>query len=113
MRLNILNKTGLLTDSDRKQPLEHGCEYFTFKTSIDLSEPIKMIPYGNIKVCSLKQYSEDIANFISWWTSNIMDDLNGFSGFHNCEFVLIDCVIESSNKEYTSEEKSLWFDEKS
>jgi hypothetical protein len=46
MRINVLNKPGMLTDEDRKQPLEHGCDHFTFKSCLDLSEPVQIIPYG-------------------------------------------------------------------
>jgi hypothetical protein len=67
-RLNILNKVGLLTEEDRKEPLHHGCDWFTFKTCLDLSEPIKVIPYGTRTEVSLEMYSRDIASFICWWT---------------------------------------------
>lgn len=47
--LNIFGKEGYLTEEERKKPLEHGCEYFTFKTCIDLSEPIIVTQYGTSK----------------------------------------------------------------
>lgn len=87
--MNILNKSGFLTDEDRKEPLERGCEYFTFKTNLDLSIPIKVIPHGIRNEYSIDQYSKDLASFISFWTHFIAKDLNGFSGFNNVKFELI------------------------
>ena len=86
--INILNKQGMLTEEDRKQPLEHGCNRFAFKTCIDLSEPIQVIPYGTSKKHSLQHYSQDVSAFMVWWTNMVMKDLNGFSGFHNVKFVV-------------------------
>lgn len=96
--INILNKEGYLTNEDRKQPIEHGCDYFTFKTCIDLSEPIKVIPYGNLKEYELNKYSIDIASFICWWTNFVHCDLNGFSGFNNLKFELIGFeIVKNAN----------------
>ena len=88
-KINILNKVGLLTAEDRKAPLEHGCEYFTFKTCLDLSEPIKVIPYGRLDKYPFQEYSRDVASFICWWTHFVQKDLNGFSGFHNIKWELV------------------------
>lgn len=85
-KINILNKAGLLTAEDRKEKLQHGCDYFIFETCLDLSEPIKVIPYGNINEVSLQIYSRDVARFISWWTIFVFKDLNGFSGFNGVKF---------------------------
>ena len=85
-RINILNKTGLLSEKDRKAPLEHGCDYFMFKTCLDLSEPIQVIPYGNSSQVPAHIYARNIASFICWWTNFVFKDLNGFSGFHNIKF---------------------------
>lgn len=87
-KINILNKEGMLTDEDRKQPLSHGCNSFSFESCVDLSKGIDVIPYGNSKQFSLDQYSQDIASFMCWWTTNVMKDLNGFSGFSHVKFRL-------------------------
>lgn len=87
--INILNKVGLLSDEDRKEPLEHGCEHFTFKTCLDLSKPIQVIPYGNYKEFPIELYSRDVATFIAFWIHFVSKDLNGFSGFHNVKFELV------------------------
>lgn len=92
-RINILNKQGLLSDEDRKQPLEHGCDRVTFKTCIDLSEPIKVYAYGNSGEVGLQQYSRDVASFMVWWTHFVLKDLNGFSGFSNVKFELMNFKI--------------------
>lgn len=92
-KINILNKVGLLSNEDRKKKLEHGCEYFTFITCLDLSEPIEIIPYGNATEFSLDIYSRDIASFFCWWTHFVHKDLNGFSGFSNVNFVLKNFTI--------------------
>ena len=90
-RVNYLNKIGFLTKKDRKEPLEHGCEHFTFKTNLELSEPIQVTPYGDgaYKVFSSNQYSNDVASFISFWNHFVAKDLNGFAGFHNIKWELI------------------------
>ena len=87
-QINILGKKGYLTDEERKQPLEHGCDYVTFKTCLDLSKPIQVIPYGRSKFLPLDLYSRDVASFICWWTNLVHKDLNGFSGFHSLKFEL-------------------------
>jgi len=88
-KINILNKLGMLTDEDRKARLQHGCEHFTFETCLDLSKPIKVIPYGTRQEFSVQEYSRDVSSFMVWWTNNVMKDLNGFSGFHNVKFELV------------------------
>lgn len=87
-RINILNKPGMLTDVDRKQPLQHMCEHCNFETCLDLSEPIKVFVYGTRMELPVQLYTRDVASFISWWTENVLPDLNGFSGFHNIKFEL-------------------------
>lgn len=82
-KINILNKVGMLSTEDRKQPLEHGCNYFSFKTCLDLSKPIQVIPYGQATQFSVNDYANDVASFICWWTHFVQKDLNGFSGFSN------------------------------
>jgi hypothetical protein len=95
MRINILNKVGMLSDADRKMPFEHTCEHFTFKTNLDLTEVIKVIPIGHdrYKVYNIVDYSNDLATFITFWTQNVLPDLNGFSGFHNVKYDLDDFSI--------------------
>lgn len=89
MRINILNYEGLLTDEDRKKPLEHTCDNFTFVSCLDLSQPIKVIPLGNSTEFTVDDYSRDVASFISWWSYFVKRDLNGFSGFYHTQFKLI------------------------
>lgn len=89
MRNNILNKQGILSAEDRKEPLERGCDHFTFKTCLDLSKPIQVIPYGTRTEFSVESYSQDVASFISFWTHFVAKDLNGFSGFHSVKFELV------------------------
>ncbi len=85
--MNLFGGNGYLTDEQRKKPLVRGCEYVTFKTSVDLSEPIEVSSHGNFNV-SIEHYSRDLASFIAWWMSFVAKDLNGFSGFHNRKFKL-------------------------
>jgi hypothetical protein len=93
-RINILNKQGFLSDEDRKQPLEHGCEYFTFKSCLDLSKPIQVIPYGQRNFFTIDEYSTDLAIFITWWSKFVLEDLNGFAGFHNVKFEFVNFTIK-------------------
>ena len=92
-KINILNKVGMLTSEDRKEKLQHGCDDFTFETCLDLSEPIKVIPYGNPNEVSLNVYSRNVASFICWWTHFVKKDLNGFYGFHNIKFEPVGFVV--------------------
>ena len=87
-KINILNKQGMLTKEDRKEDLWHGCHTFEFKSCIDLSKGVDVIPYGRSKQFSLDQYTQDVASFMCWWTTNVMKDLNGFSGFSHVKFRL-------------------------
>lgn len=84
--MNILNREGFLTFEERKEPLEHGCNYFCFKSCVDLSEPIKVIPFGRSKEYSIQDYSSDVASFICWWTHFVHKDLNSFNGFSHVKF---------------------------
>lgn len=93
-RINICGKQELLSNEDRKKPLEHGCEYFTFETCIDLSKGVKVIPYGNMNEYPIDLYSQDLASFIVWWAHFVMRDLNGFSGFHNIKFELVNFTLK-------------------
>ena len=88
-RYNILNKKGFLTDEDRKEPLERGGEWLSFKTCLDLSKPIEVTAYGITTKVPIQRYSNDVASFIVFWKHFVMKDLNGFSGFHNVEWKLI------------------------
>lgn len=91
---NILNKSGLLTDEDVKEPFEYGGMHFTFKTNMDLSIPIKVIAYGRDGATyTLNQYSSDVANFTCYWTNVVMKKLNGFSGFYHVKFELVNFKI--------------------
>ena len=79
MAYNFLGGSGYLTDEQRKQSLTHG-NCLTFKTSIDASHTIE-VSSGIRKEISAEEYSEEVADFICWWTRNVLKDLNGFSGF--------------------------------
>lgn len=92
--INVLNKYGMLSKEDRKEKLEHGCRHFTFETCLDLSDPIRVIPYGSVTVLSIQDYSNDVASFIVWWTRMVMKDLNGFSGFGNVKFELVGFTLQ-------------------
>lgn len=96
-KINILNKQGFLSDEDRKEKLVHGCNHFTFETCLDLSEPIKVTPFGSYKKQSINNYSSDVASFIAWWTYFVKKDLNGFSGFSNIKFELVGFILVDTN----------------
>jgi len=90
-RINILNRLGMLTDSDRKEKLVHSCNFITFETCLDLSESVRISMYET--EISLDNYSRDIASFISWWNHFVKKDLNGFTGFHNVRFIPLNFKI--------------------
>lgn len=85
-RINILNKQGFLSSEDRKEPLVHTCDHFTFRTCLDLSEPVLITPLGLSKTAALDKYTQDVSMFISWWMNFVFPDLNGFSGFSGVKF---------------------------
>lgn len=91
--MNILNKQGMLSDSDRKQPLSHTSNYFTFESCLDLSIGIKVIPLDNYPTHPISRYSQDLASFMCWWNHFVMKDLNGFSDFSHVNFELIGFTI--------------------
>ena len=91
--LNVLNKVGYISDQERKLKFIHSTEDFSFHSCIDLSEPIIVIPFGEPTEVSVSVYSKNVAQFICWWTVNVMKDLNGFSGFSNIKFKLDGFVI--------------------
>lgn len=93
-RVNILNKHGMLTDEDRKERLEHGCQYFTFKSNLDLSDGIKVIPYGTWDEYPIEKYSQDVASFFCWWNMFVMEDLNGFPGMSHIKFELVGFTLK-------------------
>ena len=88
-RINILNKEGLISDLDRKQPLSHGCGSFMFESCIDLSIGVKVTPYGNSDKYLINDYSQSLASFIGWWVMNVLKDLNGFPGIDTINFELV------------------------
>lgn len=73
-KINILNKQGMLTEEDRKAPLERGLGHFTFKSCLDLSCGVDVIPYGNPQRVSIDHYSQDVASFITFWTQFVMKE---------------------------------------
>lgn len=97
-RVNILNKQGMLTSEDRKEPLEHGCNAVTFKSCLDLSQGVKVIPYTNSGKISVHQYSQDLSAFMCWWEHLVKKDLNGFSGFSHIKFELVGFELVDTNK---------------
>ena len=86
-RINVLNKEGMLTDEDRKQPFVHGCNHCTFRTNVDLSGGVKVESYAWEEM-TIDMYSQDLAAFMVYWTSQVLKDLNGFSGFGHVKFEL-------------------------
>jgi len=97
-KLNILNREGMLTDEERKQPFTHGCQYMVFETCLDLSCGVKIIPYGTTKQLSVDQYSQDLASFIAYWTLMVRKSLNGFSGMSHVKFDLNGIELVDTNK---------------
>lgn len=95
---NIFNRRGYLTNEERKKPLVHDCEWVRFESNIDLSEPIKVYLISGAKgeKLPLVRYSRDLVTFTWWWTYNILQDLNGFSGFDNLKFELIDFDVDNN-----------------
>lgn len=92
--MNILNKEGFLTAKDRKEKLQHGGDHLQFSSCIDLSDLIQVWTYGTESTVSIENYSKDLASFFSWWTENVLKDLNGFSGFSNLKFKFVNFTIE-------------------
>lgn len=92
MNINILNKQGFLSEEDRKEPLLHGCQYGSFYSCIDLSEPVRYVPYGNGSKIASERFSEDLAHFMIWWTETVFKDLNGFYGVKNFDFSELELI---------------------
>ena len=92
-KMNILNKTGLLTAQDGKALFKHQTANFLFETCLDLSEPVKITAFSRTEV-SANMYSQNIAEFIAYWAYFVRKDLNGFSGFSNVKFEPIGFTIK-------------------
>ncbi len=84
MEINILNKEGMLTKEERKEPLEHTVGWCTFKSNLDLSDGV--IVTSHSQAVTYQAYSRDLASFIVWWSYTVLKDLNGFSGFQSIDF---------------------------
>ena len=56
----------MITEEDRKHPIDHGCKYFKFKSSVDLSIGVQVIPYGYSMEYDVESYSQDLASFMCW-----------------------------------------------
>lgn len=91
--MNLFGGKGYLTDEQRKKPFEHGCNHSTFKTNVDLSQGVEIIPYGTDGKLTLEQYSQDMASFITYWNQHVFNDLNGFSGFSHVKFYLKGSIV--------------------
>ena len=85
MRINILNKEGMLSTEDRKEKLCHIEGNFCFTSCLDLSKGVSITTlYGDKE--TYRNYSQALSAFISWWRYFVMKDLNGFSGFGCIDF---------------------------
>lgn len=91
--MNILNKEGMLTTEQRKEPLVKGMNHVTFRTCLDLSQGIVVEPYGTRNEMTLQQWNEDLAAFISFWNQFVLCDLNGFSGFSHIKYTFPDGFV--------------------
>lgn len=101
-KINILNKQGMLTDEDRKEPYVRVEHHSTFYSNVDLSSGIRIVPHGITKQLSVDQYSQDVASFIAFWTTFVMKDLNGFSGMSHVKFYLDDFELVDTNQKVKS-----------
>lgn len=90
--MNILNKSGMLTTTDRKEPLVHHTSSCIFTTCLDLSCGVKVTTFGNTDM-TVSKYSTNVASFISYWTHFVSNDLNGFGGFSHVKFELVNFKI--------------------
>jgi hypothetical protein len=90
-RLNILNKEGLLSKQDCKEPLIHGCQHrlsqhaLTYLVSPKFRhmELVVRYPYN---------YAATLHYFIDWWVYFVKSILNGFSG-HSATKVYINWIL--------------------
>lgn len=71
-----------LTQEERKQPISHMCNYFTFKSCADLSQGVKITAItGNPKYKENPNLiAQDVACFTCWWVLTFRENLNGFAG---------------------------------
>ena len=73
-----------LTETERKQPIRHMCQWYEFSSCADLSEGVKIKPivdnpdFRGEKAINL--IARDVAQFTAWWMISFHGKLNGFSG---------------------------------
>lgn len=72
-----------LTDEQRKQPLTHYVDGYTFITRVDLSGGVK-VRYDGVLENTKERLMKAVAEFSVWWSLMYHRQLNGFSG--------MDCV---------------------
>ena len=66
-----------MTDEERKKPLSHYIDGFTFESCLDLSCGVKVYGWQEGYESALTQA---VADFSVWWALNFHSHLNGFSG---------------------------------
>lgn len=93
---NFLGTEGYFTAEQRKMILQQGMEYFTIETNIELSAPIRVIPYGSQTEFTIDQYSRDIASFFAFWGTMVAGHLNGFSGMYHLKFELVGFTLKTA-----------------
>ena len=95
----IPDKNGFYSKEDRKEPLIHNCDFFSFRTHIDLSGGVFVVPLDlednrfnlfneEAKAELATALAKDVAVFIAWWMLNIYPHLNGFSGIDTIEWIV-------------------------
>lgn len=75
-----------MSENEEKEPIEHYYNGFTFKSSKDLRDGIKVTtPDGyNRNTLALA-----VATFIGWWTLEYYERLQSFNGFDTISFNIV------------------------
>jgi len=77
------------TKEEKLQPIEHVCEWFRFKSTVDLRNGVEITPIVHYSEgIEVDRLMADVATFTAWWMLWIYPEINGFSGIDTVKWKL-------------------------
>lgn len=86
--VNILFGQGKINKEQGKENWTTTGEFLEFDTSLDFSKPIKVSSINGDEI-TISQYSRDLADFICYWSNNILVDLSVLPKFKDVQFEFV------------------------
>lgn len=87
----MARKSPVLTNEQRQAPYEHHIFPFIFKSNTDLTNGITVSLFDNMKVtnCNESELYAAMSYFISTWSLDILEHLNGWPGFGCIKYIFV------------------------